>query len=345
MTKNIIIALIGVLYLSGCASIAIPGDEMCNTDFLECVEEPKKVELPTYRKLRYLPPAEVMPVVAIYTFGDGTGQRKSQDGVASFSTAVTQDAKSLLVDALKAAGSGTDAKGTWFRVVERGLGLDNLVRERQIVRSTRSETAKQNGLEEFQELQPMLFAGMILEGGVIGYDTNVETGGTGARYLGIGTTNQYRRDSIVISLRAVSTLTGEVILNVQTQKTVLSSGQAGDVFRFVDMDTRLLELESGMTQNESVTFAVRSAIEAAVLELIRQGDERGYWKIVYPENWDQQVAEQEEAYWMSLKQAGNLTDERDEEQFSKDPNDLPLWKRILLKNDNKPILEKNNEDN
>ena len=191
----------------------------------------------------------------------------------------------------------------------------------------------------------MLFAGMILEGGVIGYDTNIESGGTGARYLGIGTTNQYRRDSIVISLRAVSTLTGEVILNVQTQKTVLSSGQAGDVFRFVDMDTRLLELESGMTQNESVTFAVRSAIEAAVLELIKQGDERGYWKIVYPENWDQQVAEQETAYWMSLKDAGNLTDERDEEQYSKDPNDLPLWKRILLKNDNKTNIGENNEDN
>ncbi len=345
MTKNILIALVGVLYLSGCASVAIPGDQMCQTDFLECVEEPKKVELPTYRKLRYLPPAEVMPVVAIYQFGDGTGQRKSQDGVASFSTAVTQDAKSLLVDALKAAGSGENPKGTWFRVVERGLGLDNLVRERQIVRSTRSETAKQAGLDEFQELQPMLFAGMILEGGIIGYDTNIETGGTGARYLGIGTTNQYRRDSIVISLRAVSTLTGEVILNVQTQKTVLSSGQAGDVFRFVDMDTRLLELESGMTQNESVTFAVRSAIEAAVLELIKQGDERGYWKIVYPEDWDEQVEEQEQAYWMSLKESGDLTDERDEKQFSKDPNELPLWKRILLKNENKPILEKNNEDN
>jgi len=345
LTKNILIALIGVLYLSGCASVAIPGDEVCRTDFLECVEEPQKVELPTYRKLRYLPPAEVMPVVAIYQFGDGTGQRKSQDGVASFSTAVTQDAKSLLVDALKAAGSGENPKGTWFRVVERGLGLDNLVRERQIVRSTRSETAKQAGLEEFQELQPMLFAGMILEGGVIGYDTNIETGGTGARYLGIGTTNQYRRDSIVISLRAVSTLTGEVILNVQTQKTVLSSGQAGDVFRFLDMDTRLLELESGMTQNESVTFAVRSVIEAAVLELIKQGDERGYWKIVYPEDWDSQVAAQEQAYWMSLKESGSLTDAEDVKQYSKDPKDLPLWKRILLKNDtNKPILEKNNED-
>ena len=344
MNKVLVTALIGVLFLSGCASVAIPGDEMCRTDFLECVEEPKKVDLPTYRKLRYLPPAEAMPVVAVYQFSDGTGQRKSQDGVASFSTAVTQDAKSLLIDALKAAGSGENPKGTWFRVVERGLGLDNLVRERQIVRSTRSETAKQAGLEEFQELQPMLFAGMILEGGVIGYDTNIESGGNGARYLGIGTTNQYRRDSIVISLRAVSTLTGEVILNVQTQKTVLSSGQAGDVFRFLDMDTKLLELESGMTQNESVTFAVRSAIEAAVLELIKQGDERGYWKIVYPEDWDEQVEAQEQAYWMSLKESGVLPDEDDEKQFSKDPESLPLWKKILLKN-KKPILEKNNEDN
>jgi len=331
--KNLLIALVGVLYLSGCASIAIPGDEACQTDFLECVDEPKRVELPTYRKLRYLPPAEQMPVVAVYTFGDGTGQRKSQDNVASFSTAVTQDAKSLLIDALKAAGSGENPKGTWFRVVERGTGLDNLVRERQIVRSTRSEKAKAEGLDEFQELQPMLFAGMILEGGVVGYDTNIETGGTGARYLGIGTTNQYRRDSIVISLRAVSTLTGEVILNVQTSKTVLSSGQAGDVFRFLDMDTKLLELESGMTQNESVTWAVRSAIEAAVLALIKQGDERGYWKIVYPEDWDEQVAAQEQAYWMSLKDSGVLPDAEDVDAFSNDPNSLPLWKRILLKSE------------
>ena len=333
MFKKILIALVGVIYLTGCASIAIPGDQACNTDFLECVEEPKKIELPTYRKLRYLPPAENMPVVAVYNFGDGTGQRKSQDNVASFSTAVTQDAKSLLIDALKAAGSGENPKGTWFRVVERGTGLDNLVRERQIVRSTRSEKAKAEGLDEFQELQPMLFAGMILEGGVVGYDTNIETGGTGARYLGIGTTNQYRRDSIVISLRAVSTLTGEVILNVQTSKTVLSSGQAGDVFRFLDMDTKLLELESGMTQNESVTWAVRSAIEAAVLALIKQGDERGYWKIVYPEDWDEQVAAQEQAYWMSLKDSGVLPDAEDVDAFSNDPNSLPLWKRILLKSE------------
>lgn len=320
--KSTLLAVIFALLVSGCASISIPGDKVCMTDFLECIEEPKFVELPTYKKLRNLPPAEVMPVVAVYKFDDLTGQRVSSDGVSSFSTAVTQGSKDLLIDSLKAAGAKDDPKGTWFRVVERGLGLDNLVRERQIVRSTREQY--QTETEPAQQVQPLLFAGMILEGGVIGYDTNVETGGNGARYLGIGTTNQFRRDSVVVSLRAVSTLTGEVILNVQTYKTILSTGQAGDVFRFLDMDTKLLELESGMTENESVTWAVRSAIEAAVLALIQQGSERGYWKIVYPEGWDQQELKPgESATWMKV--------DIDEDDLKADKK---LWEKMLLKKSN-----------
>ena len=92
-------AVVALLLTTGCASIAIPGDKMCQSDFLECIEEPQQVELPTYRKLRYLPPAETMPVVAVYQFADLTGQRLSSDGAASFSTAVTQGAKDLLIDA------------------------------------------------------------------------------------------------------------------------------------------------------------------------------------------------------------------------------------------------------
>ena len=315
-----LIAILGALFISGCASVSIPGDKVCNSSLMECIEEPKFVELPTYKKLRNLPPAEVMPVVAVYKFDDLTGQRVSSDGVASFSTAVTQGAKDLLIDSLKAAGAKDDPKGTWFRVVERGLGLDNLVRERQIVRSTREQFATEE--KPAEGVQPLLFAGMILEGGVIGYDTNIETGGNGARYLGIGTTNQYRRDSVVVSLRAVSTLTGEVLLNVQTYKTILSTGIGGDVFRFLDMDTKLLELESGMTENESVTWAVRSAIEAAVLALIQQGDERGYWKIVYPEGWDmQELSPEEQATWMKV--------DIDEEDLKADKK---LWEKMLLKN-------------
>ena len=127
-----------------------------------------------------------------------------------------------------------------------------------------------------------MFAGIILEGGIVGYDTNIETGGRGARYLGIGAQQAYRRDIVVVHLRGVSVLTGEIILNVQTSKTILSVAEGFDVFRFVEMDTQLVEVEDGMTENESVTRSVRSAIEAAVYELILQGDEREFWTIDWP---------------------------------------------------------------
>jgi curli production assembly/transport component CsgG len=130
----------------------------------------------------------------------------------------------------------------------------------------------------------MLFAGIILEGGIIGYDTNIETGGRGARYLGVGSQQAYRRDIVTVHLRAVSVLTGEILLNVQTSKTILSVAQGYDVFRFVELDTQLVEIEDGMTENESVTRSVRSTIEAAVYELILQGDERGFWSIRWPVN-------------------------------------------------------------
>ena len=244
-----------------------------------CVENPEIVQLPSVIELLKLPPAEQQPVVAVYAFGDKTGQRKPKDNIADFSTAVTQGNVELIIDALKTAGNGK-----WFRVVERN-GLDHLVRERQIIRSARQDFAKREGQEKFQELDSLLFAGMIIEGGVIGYDTNIKSGGRGARYLGIGATKQYRQDVVTVSMRAVSVLTGEVLLNVQTRKTVLSYGKSGDIFRFIEQGTELVEYEDGIGNNESVTYAVRSAIEAGVLELIYQGHRRDFWKIEgYNEN-------------------------------------------------------------
>ena len=237
-----------------------------------CVEEPEVVRLPAYKELLNLPPAEQMPIVAVYQFLDKTGQRKDVGQGQSFSTAVTQGGTELLIDALKTAGGGT-----WFRVVER-QGIDHLVRERQIIRSGRDEAAKALDVE-VQNLSPMLFAGMIIEGGIIGYDTNIKTGGRGARVLGIGKSKRYQQDVVTVSLRAVSVLTGEVLLNVQAKKTILSYGGAGDIFRFVDNSTTLVEYEDGVGNNESVTYAVRTAIEAAVLEMVYQGHDRGYWTI------------------------------------------------------------------
>jgi curli production assembly/transport component CsgG len=237
-----------------------------------CVEQPQVVKLPAYIDLLNLPPAENKPVVAVYGFLDKTGQRKDSVTGQSFSTAVTQGGTELLIDALKTAGGGT-----WFRVVER-QGIDALVRERQIIRSGRDEAAKKLG-EESKGVGPLLFAGMIIEGGIIGYDSNVKTGGRGARTLGIGFSRQYRQDVVTVSVRAVSVLTGEILLNVQTKKSILSYGSGGDVFRFIEQGTQLIEYEDGVGNNESVTYAVRTAIEAAVLEMVYQGHERGFWTI------------------------------------------------------------------
>ena len=274
------VGLIVVLLTTGCASVPTVNDS-CSTAIMKkigtCIEDAEAVKLPTHIELLELPPAENMPIVAVYGFLDKTGQRKSKDGIASFSTAVTQGGESFLIDALKTAG-----QGKWFRVVER-TSLDALVRERQIVRSAREDFANQEGNEDSPTgIQPLLFAGILLDGGIVGYDTNIESGGRGARYLGIGASSQYRRDVVTVSLRGISTLTGEILLNVQTTKTILSTGGGYDVFRFVDMDTKLVEIEDGVATNEGVTKATRSAIELAVLELIYQGDERGFWKIKWP---------------------------------------------------------------
>ena len=155
-----------------------------------CVENPEVVRMPSYIELLEIPPAKEMPVVAVYQFTDKTGQRKARPGIADFSTAVTQGGVEMVVDALKTAG-----QNSWFRVVERN-GIDHLVRERQIIRSARQDVAKKQGQEKYQELNPLLFAGIIIEGGIIGYDTDIKSGGRGARTLGVGVSRQYRQDVV-----------------------------------------------------------------------------------------------------------------------------------------------------
>jgi curli production assembly/transport component CsgG len=142
---------------------------------------------------------KIKPVVAVYasSFTDQTGQRASNSEFALFSTALTQEPSALLIRALKHASNGQ-----FFRVVER-VGLDNLTKERQLIRSAREQFK-----EKSNPLQPLLFAGVLLEGAVIAYDTNLTTGGIGARYLGIGKSVQYREDKVTVSLRMVSVAPG-----------------------------------------------------------------------------------------------------------------------------------------
>lgn len=212
-------------------------------------------------------PAAGAIAVAVYNFRDMTGQRKASQNIASLSSAVTQGADAYLVKSLQEVGSGR-----WFKVLERG-GLDNLVKERQLIRQMRELYQGKDA----QPLPPMMFAGIILEGGIIGYDSNTMSGGSGARILGIGASTEYRQDEVTISLRAVSVATGEVLVAVNTNKTVYSFQDKLGVLRFYDAGTQALELETGSATNESMNKAVQLAIHAAVIELINSGARKGHW--------------------------------------------------------------------
>ena len=263
--------VIVAFFLNGCASIALNSDnENCLDPFFLCVQGPQIVPTAAAQLLN-LPPPNNKAVVAVYDFPDLTGQRKSNDNIASFSTAVTQGGVDILIAALRDAG-----RGNWFAVVERS-GLDSLTRERQLIKNTRDTYAGEGG----NVLKPLLYAGLILEGGIISYDTNLRTGGTGARYLGIGAKNQYREDKVTVSLRAILVQTGEVLLTVTSTKTILSTGRGTDLFRFYELGTELGEYESGSTENEPIGHAVRAAIEAAVYGLVIQGLEKEVWDFNY----------------------------------------------------------------
>ena len=180
----------------------------------------------TYEALRSLPAPKQPVPVAVYGYPDLTGQFKPTETVSTNSRAVTQGAAWMLVKALKDA-----AAGRWFKVIER-TNLENLLKERQIIRETRGRIENQTGKPQ-PGLPSLLFAGVILDGGIIGYDSNTVTGGLGARYLGIGGDVRYRQDTVTIYLNAVSSQTGEILKSVMTRKTVVSYGVRGSVFKFV----------------------------------------------------------------------------------------------------------------
>jgi curli production assembly/transport component CsgG len=222
---------------------------------------------PTALELENLPAGRQKLDVAVYQFPDLTGKNEPNDNVAVFSRAVTQGGSGFVVDALQRAGHGR-----WFTVDERA-GLNNLLQERQLVRATRTEFEADNA----RPLPPMRFAGLLLEGGILGFDGNVTTGGVGANYLAIGGDVQYRQDSVTVGMRIVSVQTGEILTSVTTTKTVYSIALRANVYKFVALD-KLLQAEAGITRTEPTQLAVRQAIDLAVYATIMQGAEKNVWR-------------------------------------------------------------------
>ena len=227
---------------------------------------------PIQDRLAEVPPLDGPKItIAVYGFRDATGQRKPADNIANLSSAVTQGSEVWVIKALQDVGGGN-----WFEVVER-VGMDNLIKERQLIRSTREVYEKElpNGPTP---LKPMLFAGLILEGGIVGYDSNTAVGGVGARYLGVGAQTEYRIDTVTVVMRLVSVSTGKVLMSIATEKTIASYRSGADIFKFFDLGTKLVEAETGYSVNEPVNYAVRAAIEQGVIEMVNEGQTRELWK-------------------------------------------------------------------
>lgn len=234
----------------------------------QAASEPK-VSQNILKELNQVPAPAGPPItVAVYNFRDLTGQRKPSNTLSLFSSAVTQGAENYLIKTLSEVGNRQ-----WFTVVER-VGLDNLLKERQMIKQTREIY---DG-DKAKMLPPLTLAGVIIEGGIIDYNSNTLTGGTGARWLGIGPYTQYTQDLVVISLRLVSVQTGEVLTSVTIEKNLLSTSEGLTALRFFNTATRAFELDTGQTFNEPGNYAMRSAIEAGVIELINQGERQGLWK-------------------------------------------------------------------
>ena len=269
--KKTLLSLAVVAVLTGCASSSALREKMTGNQFDEPIVETTKFL--KKEQSRVAPPVGGPIPVAVYGFTDKTGQRKSIPNIASLSSAVTQGAENYLIKALQEAG---DAR--WFTVLER-VGLDNLIKERQMIRQAREQYQGKDA----KPLPPMMFAGIIVEGGIVGYDSNTLTGGSGIRLFGIGASTQYQSDTVTVTLRTVSVNTGEVLTTTTVTKTVLSYMDKLTLLRFVGDGTDIganataLEGEIGGSINESINKAVDLAVQAAVVQTINEGVRKGHW--------------------------------------------------------------------
>lgn len=244
------------IWLSGCAGIVATSE---NLEGAPATLTPRGA---TYQDLVSLPNPAGKIFVSVYDFRDQTGQYRPAPA-STFSTAVTQGAAAMLTGALSESG--------WFIPLER-VGLQNLLTERRIIRAEFERFGQPDTLPSLRA------ASVMLEGGIIAFESNVRTGGAGAEYFGIGASGQYQVDQVTVNLRAVEISTGEILANVTTTKTIYSKELRAGVYRFIDF-RRLLEAEVGITTNEPVQMAVMSAVESAVIHLIARGVENRLWNL------------------------------------------------------------------
>ena len=309
---------------------------LLSTLLVGCATNKAKFDVRTqtvaYKDLNTIKAPDGEPIIiAVYDFADMTGQKKPGGSFASMSSAVTQGSYQLLIKALQDAG-----EGKWFRVVERS-SLASLLQERKLIRTTRQMSDGENA----EPLPALLFAGAYITGGIVGYDSDIKSGGIGARVLGIQANKQYRQDIVTIILRLVNVQTGEVVITTTVEKTIFSTSTGADIFKYFDADTMLVEVEAGYARNEPVTLAVRKAIEKGVVDLIHLGAQKELWKFSVDEVVDVPVikdyVDTEDAVIETVETVETLSDTEKElvkENVEKEWNDI----------DTEEVKDENNDE-
>ena len=309
---------------------------LLSTLLVGCATNKAKFDVRTqtvaYKDLNTIKAPDGEPIIiAVYDFADMTGQKKPGGSFASMSSAVTQGSYQLLIKALQDAG-----EGKWFRVVERS-SLASLLQERKLIRTTRQMSDGENA----EPLPALLFAGAYITGGIVGYDSDIKSGGIGARVLGIQANKQYRQDIVTIILRLVNVQTGEVVITTTVEKTIFSTSTGADIFKYFDTDTMLVEVEAGYARNEPVTLAVRKAIEKGVVDLIHLGAQKELWKFSVDEVVDVPVikdyVDTEDAVIETVETVETLSDTEKElvkENVEKEWNDI----------DTEEVKDENNDE-
>lgn len=281
IVKNIVL-LICMLQIQGCKSYLIHTSKARKARMGE--------ESLVLSELKSLPKPKEQIVAAVYKFRDQTGQYKLSESGGSWSTAISQGTTPILLRALE--------ESKWFLNVERE-NVSNLMNERKIIRQSMAQYQNTN-----DGIPPLLFAGILLEGGIVSYDANIVTGGSGLRYFGSGGSTQYRQDRITVYLRAIATKSGKIIKTVYTSKTILSQSIDAGVFRYVKL-ARLLEAETGVTTNEPAQMALTEAIEKAVAALVIEGIKDKLWESAED---DKACAEEAIAKYEAEKTEDQVTD-------------------------------------
>ena len=309
---------------------------LLSTLLVGCATNKAKFDVRTqtvaYKDLNTIKAPDGEPIIiAVYDFADMTGQKKPGGSFASMSSAVTQGSYQLIIKALQDAG-----EGKWFRVVERS-SLASLLQERKLIRTTRQMSDGENA----EPLPALLFAGAYITGGIVGYDSDIKSGGIGARVLGIQANKQYRQDIVTIILRLVNVQTGEVVITTTVEKTIFSTSTGADIFKYFDADTMLVEVEAGYARNEPVTLAVRKAIEKGVVDLIHLGAQKELWKFSVDEVVDVPVikdyVDTEDAVIETVETVETLSDT--EKELVKE-NDEKEWNDI----DTEEVKDENNDE-